>query len=122
MSEKKPPLFTVRGTPGSGNQLKVWENEGSDGRIRYNGTLTHSYKDESGQWHETTSINSQDFLDVGEMYREAHAKVKEHARAKAAQQRQEAGQDTAQAAPPSEAAPPAGHVERERKRAGGRQR
>jgi hypothetical protein len=120
MSEKKQPAQTIPGTVGSGNRLQIWENQTDEGRSWYNGVLSHSYKDQSGQWHETKiSINSQDFLDLAEMFRDAHAFVKQQLRAHAEQQRQEAGQDTP---PAAAAAEPAGHVERERKRAGGRQR
>ena len=109
-SEKKQPANTIRGSAGRGLKLTLWENHGDEGRVWYNGTLSRSYKDQGGQWHETNSYDQRDFLEIGEMFREAHAWVKEQTRAKAAQQGQEAEQ--------------AGHAEREteRKRAGGRNR
>jgi hypothetical protein len=118
MSEKNPPAHTIPGTVGSAIRLKIWENQGNDGRVWYNATLTRSYKDDQGQWHDTTSIDPRDFLEVGEMFREAHAWVKQQTRARAAEQRQ--GQDTPQAANQSEAAEQSGYAEREtqRKRTG----
>jgi hypothetical protein len=120
MSEKKAPAHTIAGFVGDGLKLKIWENQSNDGRVWYNATLTRSYRDQSGQWHDTSSIDQRDLLEVAEMYRDAHAWVKQQARARATQQRQEAGQDTPQAANQSEAAEQPGYAEREtqRKRAG----
>ena len=109
MSEKNKPAHTVRGTPGTGLKLSLWENKTDDGRTWHNATLTRSYKDQSGQWHDTTSIDQRDFLEVGEMFREAHSWVKEQARTRAAEQSQQAEQSHY------------AEKETERKRAGGRQ-
>jgi hypothetical protein len=106
MPEKNKPAHTIRGTPGTGLKLTIWENQ-SDRGPWYSAKLTHSYKD-GEQWKESTSISQQDFLEVGEMFREARAWVKEQARTRSPQQ----GSDTE----------PGGYAdaETERKRAGGR--
>jgi hypothetical protein len=105
MSEKNKPAHTVRGTPGTGLKLSIWENKTDDGRVWHSATLTRSYKD-ADQWKETHSLSQQDFLEVSEMFREAHAWVKEQARARSPQD--------------GSAAEPGGYAEAEtgRKRAG----
>jgi hypothetical protein len=103
MTEKNKPAHTIRGSVGSGLKLTIWPHE-SDKGPWFTATPTKSYKDDAG-WHETTSFKQQDFLELSEMFREAHAWVKEQTRAQAAQQ----SQDT----------PQGGYAEQEtRKRAG----
>ncbi|HLJ95765.1 MAG TPA: hypothetical protein VKU02_21495 [Gemmataceae bacterium] len=116
MSDNRP-AHKIRGSAGSGVALALWKHD-SDKGPWYTATPAKSYNDEAGQWHDTTSFKQQDFLELSEMFREAHAWVKEQTRAHAAQHSQEAD--------PQEPAP-AGHPglaarEAERKHAGGRQR
>ncbi|HLJ97641.1 MAG TPA: hypothetical protein VKU02_31055 [Gemmataceae bacterium] len=108
MSEKNKPAHTIRGTPGSGLKLTLWKHD-SDKGPWYSATPSRSYKD-GDQWKESTSFSQQDFLELAEMFREAHAWTKEQARTRSAQQ----SQDTPQASYAEQ--------ERERKRAGERGR
>lgn len=106
MPEQNRPATTIRGSVGSGLKLAIWKHD-SDKGPWYTASPTRSYKDDAGQWHDSTSFKQQDFLEVAEMFREAHAWVKEQTRAQATQH----GQD----------AEPGGYAsaETERKRAGG---
>jgi hypothetical protein len=104
MTDNKP-AHTIRGTPGTGLKLTLWKHD-SDKGPWFSAGITHSYKD-GEQWKESHSFSQQDFLEVSEMFREAHAWIKEQARARAAVHQQ-----------PEQNS----HVEKEaeRKRAGGR--
>jgi hypothetical protein len=100
------PAFTIRGTPGTGLKLTLWKHD-SDNGPWYSAGVSRSYKD-GEQWKESASISQQDFLEVAEMFREAHAWVREQARNRPVQQSQDAEPVTL------------AERETERKRAGGR--
>ena len=106
MTEKNKPAHTIR-RPG-GLKLTIWKNDGEHGPF-YTSNLSRSYKDESGQWKETTSFHQHDLLYLSKMADEAETWIaNEQAKAKAADQ----GPDAA----------PSGHAERETgRRTGGRQ-
>ena len=60
-----------------GVKLAVWPNPGENG-TNYNTTISNSYKDEaSGEWKTTTSFSATDLLAVGELSRQAFAKITE---------------------------------------------
>jgi hypothetical protein len=60
-----------------GIELAVWPNQGESGTM-YNTTIRNSYKDEkSGEWKESTSFSPTDLLVVGELGRQAFAKITE---------------------------------------------
>src|SRR5262249_7968790 len=105
MSDNRP-AHKIRGSAGSGLSLTIWKHD-SDKGPWYSATPSRSYK-QGEEWKESNSYSQQDFLELAEMFREAHAWVKEHTRTRAADQGQEAAQ--------------ASHAEQEteRKRAGGR--
>jgi hypothetical protein len=105
MSDNRP-AHTIRGTPGTGLKLTLWKHD-SDKGPWYSATPSRSYKD-GDQWKESTSFSQQDFLEIAEMFREAHAWVKEQARSRPVQQSQDAEPTTL------------AERETERKRAGGR--
>lgn len=43
----------------------------------YNTTISNSYKDDKGEWKETSSFSPTDLLVVGELSRQAFAKIAE---------------------------------------------
>jgi hypothetical protein len=60
-----------------GIELAVWSNPGESGTM-YNTTISNSYKDEqSGEWKTASSFSPTDLLVVGELAREAFAKITE---------------------------------------------
>jgi hypothetical protein len=106
MSEKNKPAHTIRGIPGSGLELTIWEHRSEKGPW-YSATPSRSYKD-GEQWKESTSFSQQDFLELAAMFRDAYDWIREQARNRSAHQ----GADPEQIS----------HADRqtERKRAGGR--
>ncbi len=106
MPEKNQPAHKIRGA--GGLTVTIWKNDGDNGPF-YTVNAARSYK-QGDEWKETTSLHSQDLLELAEMLREARAWIREHALARAA----EHAPDTV----------PEGHAEREtgRRRAGGAQR
>ena len=56
MATKKP----VHQLKSHGITVAIWENDNGDGPPRYNSTVKRSYKDASGQWHETDSLGLDD--------------------------------------------------------------
>ena len=60
-----------------GIELSVWSNQTENGTM-YNTTIKNSYKDEkTGEWPETKSFSPTDLLVVGELGRQAFAKITE---------------------------------------------
>ena len=61
-----------------GIELSVWPNQTADGGTMFNTTISNSYKDEkSGEWKTTSSFSATDLLVVGELGRQAFAKIGE---------------------------------------------
>jgi hypothetical protein len=60
-----------------GIELSVWPNQAESGTM-YNTTITNSYKDDkSGDWKTSASFSPTDLLVVGELARQAFAKITE---------------------------------------------
>jgi hypothetical protein len=59
-----------------GVKLAVWPNKGESG-TNYNTTISNSYKDDKGEWKPSTSFSPTDLLVVGELSRQAFAKITE---------------------------------------------
>ena len=60
-----------------GIKLAVWPNKGESGTM-YNTTITNTYKDDkTNEWKETSSFSPTDLLVVGELSRQAFAKITE---------------------------------------------
>ena len=60
-----------------GVELSVWPNA-TEGGTMYNTTISNSYKDDkSGEWKETSSFSPTELLVVGELARQAFAKINE---------------------------------------------
>jgi hypothetical protein len=60
-----------------GIEVTVWPNQAENGTM-YNTTITNSYKDEkAGEWKPTSSFSPTDLLVVGELSRQAFAKISE---------------------------------------------
>lgn len=58
-----------------GIELSVWPNQTDSGTM-FNTTISNSYKDDkSGEWKPTNSFSPTDLLVVGELAREAFAKI-----------------------------------------------
>ncbi len=106
MTEKNKPAHKIRGSVGSGLSLTIWKHD-SDKGPWYSATPSRSYK-EGDQWRESNSYSQQDFLELAEMFREAHTWVKEQTRAQAAERSQDA--------------PQAGYAEQETSKRAGRAR
>jgi hypothetical protein len=61
-----------------GIELSVWANQTAEGATMYNTTIGNSYKDEkSGEWKTSASYSPTDLLVVGELGRQAFAKITE---------------------------------------------
>jgi len=61
-----------------GVELSVWPNQTAEGGTMYNTTISNSYKDDkSGEWKTTSSFSPTDLLVVGELGRQAFAKITE---------------------------------------------
>jgi hypothetical protein len=61
-----------------GIELSVWPNQTAEGGTIYNTTISNSYKDEkSGEWKTSSSFSPTDLLVVGELGRQAFAKIAE---------------------------------------------
>jgi hypothetical protein len=57
MTDKKPPLHTVR----IGNiKASIWENQSNTGKNFYTTTMARSYRDEHDQWHESVMFFTDD--------------------------------------------------------------
>jgi hypothetical protein len=60
-----------------GISLDVWPNQTETGTM-YNTTISNSYRDDkSGEWKQTASFSPTDLLVVGELARQAFAKITE---------------------------------------------
>ena len=60
-----------------GIEVTVWPNQTENGTM-YNTTISNSYKDEkSGEWKPTSSFSPTDLLIVGELSRQAFARITE---------------------------------------------
>jgi hypothetical protein len=61
-----------------GIELSVWPNQTAEGGTMYNTTISNSYKDDkTGDWKTTGSFSPTDLLVVGELARQAFAKIAE---------------------------------------------
>lgn len=61
-----------------GIELTIWPNQTADGGTMYNTSISNSYKDEkSGEWKTSASFSPTDLLVVGELGRQAFAKITE---------------------------------------------
>jgi hypothetical protein len=89
MSDNRP-AHKIRGSAGSGLSLTIWKHE-SDKGPWYSATPSRSYK-QGDEWKESNSYSQQDFLELAEMFREAHAWIKEQARTRVSDQGQVAEQ------------------------------
>jgi hypothetical protein len=89
MSDNRP-AHKIRGSAGSGLTLTIWQHDSDKGHW-YSATPSRSYK-QGDEWKESNSYSQQDFLELAEMFREAHSWVKEQARARVTDQGQEAQQ------------------------------
>jgi hypothetical protein len=60
-----------------GLEVAVFANQGENGTM-YNSKITNSYRDDkTGEWKETSSFSPTDLLVVGELSRQAFAKITE---------------------------------------------
>ena len=54
----------------------IWQNQAGD-RIRYNVTLSKSYRDAEGQWKTTHSFGRNDLLVLAKVANQAHSRIVE---------------------------------------------
>lgn len=73
MSESNRPLETLR----DGNlKASIWQNEGDKGPYLMT-TLTRTYTDDRGNYHDTSSFSGTDLLRVSELARQAYQRSNE---------------------------------------------
>lgn len=59
-------------------QIAVWKNETEKGRPFYStSALQRSYKDDAGNYHETTSLSGAQLLQAGRLYALAYDRIRE---------------------------------------------
>lgn len=55
----------------------IWANSSDEGRTRYSITLTRSYTDADGNWHDTNYFNRNELLRIAHLARQAFDAVGE---------------------------------------------
>jgi len=68
MSNKQGPVAEVRL---AACRAAIWANESSNGSTWYNVTLSRLYKDEAGNWKDSTSFGRDELPIVAEIVRQA---------------------------------------------------
>lgn len=59
-------------------QIAIWKNETSEGRAFYStSAVQRSYKDDAGNYHETSSLSGTQLLQAGRLYAQAYDRVRE---------------------------------------------
>lgn len=71
-----PPVHTVRF---GAVKAAVWENQTQHGPM-FNVTVSRSYKDEGGDWQESTSFGTDDLLTLAKALDQAHSWIFNHRR------------------------------------------
>ena len=71
-----PPVHTVRF---GAVKAAVWENQTQHGPM-FNVTVSRSYKDENGDWQESSSFGTDDLLTLAKALDQAHSWIHEHRR------------------------------------------
>lgn len=73
MSESNRPIETLR----DGNlKASIWQNEGDKGPYLMT-TLTRTYTDDRGNYHDTNSFSGTDLLRISELARQAYQRSNE---------------------------------------------
>ena len=74
-TETNKPAATIRYL---GVKAVIWANAGKDGKPpRYTVNYIRSYTDESGNWHDTTSLSETDNLKIGHVVTKVAGKIAE---------------------------------------------
>lgn len=74
MKKKNEPVQTIR----FGRiEVAIWENEGKQDRAFYSTTLTRSYKDEDGNWQQTSSLSGSELLVASKALETAYLAIQE---------------------------------------------
>lgn len=68
------PLTTLRD---GALKATIWPNATDDGRTRYSITLTRSYTDAEGKWHDTNYLSRNELLRIAHLARQAYDAVGE---------------------------------------------
>lgn len=82
----KPPVHTVRFGP---VKAVVWENQTQHGPM-HNVTVARAYKDDDGEWQETSSFGVDDLLPLAKALSDAHSWIHEQRQSKEPEQHQQA--------------------------------
>src|SRR5438067_1036852 len=70
-SDKNRPAHKVYGSPGSGLTVTLWKHD-SDNGPWYTATPNRRHNQDA-QWDDSNSYSQQDFLELAELFCEAHA-------------------------------------------------
>ena len=60
-----------------GLTVTIWENQSEDDKTYYSSSLTKSYKDDAGEWQETSNLNADDMLRAANLLTQGYNKILE---------------------------------------------
>ena len=60
-----------------GLTVTIWENQSEDEKTYYSSNLTKSYKDDAGEWQETSNLNADDMLRAANLLTQGYNKILE---------------------------------------------
>lgn len=89
----KQPDATFRD---GGLKATIWRNESENGHF-FSTNLSRSYRDDEGQWHETTNLREGDLLRGGSLLSRSHEYVREQKQAQSQSQTREEPRDKSKA-------------------------
>ncbi len=78
-AKANPPVHTIRF---GAVKAAVWENQTQHGPM-FNVTVTRSYRDDDGDWQESSSFGESDLLLLAKALDQAHSWIHEHRRSRA---------------------------------------
>lgn len=81
-NETNKPITTVRD---GAIKATVWANDAKNGGVRYSVTLTRSYTDDEGKWHDTGYFSRNELLRVAHLAHRAYDAIAEQATKPAAE-------------------------------------
>ena len=58
-------------------QAAIWANTGAESKTFHSVTLTRSYKEEGGDWKETSQLDEADLLRAANLLTQAYNKIKD---------------------------------------------
>ena len=97
MPEKNDKQKPVARVQYGGIKAPIWENQTSDNRLFHSFSLTRSYRDESGEWHDTTSFRLNDVKDIEACVEDVYRWLRTTGRQRAQQHQQPDGAEAPRA-------------------------